>query len=231
MNMNIACKSSTLQNTLSLHSKSPGVGIARLSLPLLQLLILAHNPPPNNHAADDRQPTARNDDTAAHLVPRRLVRQEEIRREPVRDATSAVGDGDQGSPLCARPWHDGRLPRDVQVEGDEGPAAEEEEAEVAGPSLEGRDHDDGTDEGYDHGADDVPAVLEELAAGPGEDDADYVGEDVGRCLEEVGVGLGEVEGIEDLVFRLVRTLLYDLCKRHLTEGKKSLKDWATITAK
>jgi hypothetical protein len=109
-----------------LEGEAPWVGVASLLQTLLQLLILAQHPPSQDQTAEDGQTTAGNDDTATHLVTRGLVCQEEVGREPMRDTAGAVGNGDQGGSLGTGTRDNCGFPGNVQVQSDEGTAAEKE---------------------------------------------------------------------------------------------------------
>lgn len=62
----------------------------------IELPVEAINVPARNKDRDDRHSDTEQDETAAKLIERFLVAQEEVRGEPVGDGTEHVGNGDKG---------------------------------------------------------------------------------------------------------------------------------------
>ena len=127
-----------------------------------------------------------------------MLGREEVRREPVRALTHAVGDGDESCFLAAWRGDQSRLPRELQVETVVGAADQQARSEVSSGDVRGRDHDrDAGGRCYDRD-DDVVARLPELAGAPGESAGTGIRNGVWRSLDEICVELGEAEGLDDL---------------------------------
>lgn len=140
---------------------APGVDVACELLLRVELLVLALCPPLGDQTGDDGQTASSNDDTATSLVPWLLRPQEEVRSEPVRnlrplldvDAKSrlesktytadTVGNSDKCRSFGSGSRNNCSLPRDLNVQADEGTRTKQEDREVSGSDVEGRDHDDG----------------------------------------------------------------------------------------
>lgn len=103
------------------------------------------------------------------------------------DAANTVGNGNKRGPLRPRSRDDRRLPRDLDIQADEGTAAEQEDGEVAGAGVKGGNHEHSANHAGQDAADDVPAVLEVAAAGPGDRQGDEVGDQVWGCLDVVAL--------------------------------------------
>lgn len=178
--------------------KSPFRGFASLSLLPIKLLILPDTPPPSNQTEDDSKSTSGNKNSTARLVPRRLVRQEEIGREPVAHAADTIGDSNKGGPF--RPWagHYCRLPGDLQIESHKWATAEQNHGEVTSTSVQGADHENSPGQRHCDARNDVPTVLEQPTARPRDADCDQVRNGVGRSLDQVRSHFRETESLDDL---------------------------------
>lgn len=167
-----------------LSGVAPGVDVACELLLRIELLVLTLCPPLGDQTGDDCQSTSSDDDTATSLISWLLRSQEEVWSEPVGNlrtlleldakrsaggrtyTADTVGNRDKSCSLGTRSRNDCSLPGNLNVQADEGARAKQEDREVSGSDVECGDHNDGTNQGDENGADDVPTVLKASSAGP-----------------------------------------------------------------
>ena len=124
---------------------APGVDVACELLLRVELLVLALCPPLGDQTGDDCQSASSDDDTATSLVSWLLRSQEEVRSEPVRDlrtlldldakgrlkgktyTANTVGNGDKGRSLGPGSRNNCSLPRNLNVQADEGARTKQED--------------------------------------------------------------------------------------------------------
>lgn len=92
-----------------LSNKPPPRPITLHLLPL-QLPIPPDTPPPRPQTKQHRKSTPRNNNSPSSLIPRLLRREEEVRREPMRDGRHAIRDGDERGSFCAWTRDDAGFP-------------------------------------------------------------------------------------------------------------------------
>lgn len=109
------------------------------------------------------------------------------------------------------------------VESDKRTTAQQDQTEVSGTDIECADHDDSTNYGDSHGADNVEAVLKIFSRSPRDSESDKIGDDVRRRLNEICDCLGESKSVHNLVYISLRSKSERQKILH-TEGRKSLKD-------
>lgn len=168
-----------------LSRKSPLSSFASLGILPIKLLILPDTPPPSNQTEDDSKTTSGNENAATCLVPGRLVRQEEIGREPMAHTADTIGDSNKGGPFRPGAGHHCRLPRDLQVQPHEWARAEKNHGEVASTGVECADHENRSNQRHGDAHNNVPTVFEQPTAGPGDAKCDQVRNGVRRSLDQV----------------------------------------------
>jgi hypothetical protein len=165
--------------------EAPAVDIAGLCFQLVKRLILLRAPPFDDQTRDDTQTTANNNGRTAGLVSRLLAGEEKVGREPMTSTADTIGDGDQCSSLSTRSRYHSRLPRNMDVQTNEGARAKKDHREVSRASVEGGDHYNSADDREHDRCTNMPAMLQVATTGPGNTKRDEVGNDVRWCLNEV----------------------------------------------
>lgn len=145
---------------------APAVVLAGLLLSPYKLLVLLGDEPPEDYQHDNGTSTRGDDSASTRFISRLLVSEEEIGSEPMGDVAHAIGNSNQRSSFRTGSGNDCRLPRQLEIKGDEGTAAEQKEAEVPRRLVQSRNHDNGTNESDHHGRHHVPKIFQNPSAGP-----------------------------------------------------------------
>lgn len=129
------------QGLVDISPSSLNTAVRAVALRLIELLVESLRPPLDGPAQQHRTQAAEQDQASSKAVEGLLRRGKEVRREPVRALTDAVGNGDECSFLASRCRHQRRLPGQLQIEPVVRAADEEHCAKVARADVRGADHD------------------------------------------------------------------------------------------
>lgn len=123
------------------------------------------------------------------------------------------------------------IPVHTHVETNKRTHDKEDHAKVPSPDVEGGDHDDAANQRKENGHYDVVAVLQLSTRRPRDGQGDKEGDDRRGCLNEICGIVVEAKRSDNLEIAISISRPKRMPCLQLTEGKKSLYDWAMIKEK